>query len=104
MMQCVFGDPVANSSFSWDLLLSSFLLFPFNGICAMSLVVLYYLQVENELPGKIERLVRCEASAYQKLLMTRVDENLGAIGAVKVHFLFLLACCYASFLKDSLSR
>ncbi|KAL5224347.1 hypothetical protein ABZP36_010986 [Zizania latifolia] len=32
----------------------------------------------------IERLVRCEASAYQKLLMTRVEENLGGIGAVKV--------------------
>jgi hypothetical protein len=45
----------------------------------------YYLQVENELPEKIERLVRCEASAYQKLLMTRVEENLGGIGAVKVH-------------------
>jgi SNF2 family DNA or RNA helicase len=46
--------------------------------------VFYYLQVENELPEKIERLVRCEASAYQKLLMTRVEDNLGAIGAVKV--------------------
>ncbi|KAF8723657.1 hypothetical protein HU200_021617 [Digitaria exilis] len=42
------------------------------------------LQVENELPEKIERLVRCEASAYQKLLMKRVEENLGGIGAVKV--------------------
>nr|CAB3467703.1 unnamed protein product [Digitaria exilis] len=41
-------------------------------------------QVENELPEKIERLVRCEASAYQKLLMKRVEENLGGIGAVKV--------------------
>uniref|UniRef100_A0A804PWX0 Chromatin structure-remodeling complex protein SYD n=1 Tax=Zea mays TaxID=4577 RepID=A0A804PWX0_MAIZE len=41
-------------------------------------------KVENELPEKIERLVRCEASAYQKLLMTRVEENLGGIGAVKV--------------------
>ncbi|CAL5047140.1 unnamed protein product [Urochloa decumbens] len=41
-------------------------------------------KVENQLPSKIERLVRCEASAYQKLLMTRVEENLGAIGAVKV--------------------
>ncbi|ONK66213.1 uncharacterized protein A4U43_C06F5400 [Asparagus officinalis] len=29
-------------------------------------------KVENELPEKIERLVRCEASAYQKLLMKRV--------------------------------
>ncbi|XP_062233157.1 chromatin structure-remodeling complex protein SYD-like isoform X2 [Phragmites australis] len=41
-------------------------------------------KVENELPEKIERLVRCEASSYQKLLMTRVEENLGGIGAVKV--------------------
>ncbi|EMS62916.1 Transcription activator BRG1 [Triticum urartu] len=41
-------------------------------------------EVESELPGKIERLVRCEPSAYQKLLMTRVEDNLGGIGAVKV--------------------
>ncbi|XP_051203890.1 uncharacterized protein [Lolium perenne] len=41
-------------------------------------------KVESELPGKIERLVRCEASAYQKLLITRVEDNLGGIGAVKV--------------------
>ncbi|TVU11814.1 hypothetical protein EJB05_45419 [Eragrostis curvula] len=41
-------------------------------------------KVENQLPGKTERLVRCEASAYQKLLMTRVEDNLGGIGAVKV--------------------
>ncbi|XP_043720018.1 chromatin structure-remodeling complex protein SYD-like isoform X3 [Telopea speciosissima] len=40
-------------------------------------------KVENELPEKIERLVRCEASAYQKLLMKRVEENLGSIGSVK---------------------
>ncbi|XVF28426.1 hypothetical protein REPUB_Repub15cG0028400 [Reevesia pubescens] len=40
-------------------------------------------KVENELPEKIERLVRCEASAYQKLLMMRVEENLGAIGNSK---------------------
>ncbi|XP_047321944.1 chromatin structure-remodeling complex protein SYD [Impatiens glandulifera] len=40
-------------------------------------------KVENELPEKIERLVRCEASSYQKLLMKRVDENLGAIGTSK---------------------
>uniref|UniRef100_A0A5B6YW35 Chromatin structure-remodeling complex protein SYD n=1 Tax=Davidia involucrata TaxID=16924 RepID=A0A5B6YW35_DAVIN len=40
-------------------------------------------KVENELPEKIERLVRCEASAYQKLLMKRVDDNLGAIGTSK---------------------
>ncbi|MFS7978236.1 hypothetical protein Hanom_Chr10g00913191 [Helianthus anomalus] len=42
--------------------------------------------VENKLPEKIERLVRCEASAYQKLLMQRVDDNLGAFGVSKVHF------------------
>ncbi|KAH6812952.1 P-loop containing nucleoside triphosphate hydrolases superfamily protein [Perilla frutescens var. frutescens] len=42
-------------------------------------------KVENELPEKIERLVRCEASAYQKLLMKRVEDNLGAIGTSKVH-------------------
>ncbi|CAM0913347.1 unnamed protein product [Alopecurus aequalis] len=41
-------------------------------------------KVESELPGKIERLVRCEASAYQKLLMKRVEDNLGGFGAVKV--------------------
>nr|KJB33147.1 hypothetical protein B456_006G257000 [Gossypium raimondii] len=40
-------------------------------------------KVENELPEKIERLVRCEASAYQKLLMKRIEENLGAIGNSK---------------------
>ncbi|TYH50363.1 hypothetical protein ES332_D10G201500v1 [Gossypium tomentosum] len=40
-------------------------------------------KVENQLPEKIERLVRCEASAYQKLLMKRVEENLGAIGNSK---------------------
>ncbi|GMP88119.1 hypothetical protein CsSME_00040216 [Camellia sinensis var. sinensis] len=40
-------------------------------------------KVENQLPEKIERLVRCEASAYQKLLMTRVEDNLGAIGTSK---------------------
>ncbi|XP_021774078.1 chromatin structure-remodeling complex protein SYD-like isoform X3 [Chenopodium quinoa] len=40
-------------------------------------------KVENELPEKIERLVRCEASAYQKLLMKRVEENLGALGMSK---------------------
>ncbi|KAH7655982.1 DNA helicase protein [Dioscorea alata] len=40
-------------------------------------------KVENELPEKIERLVRCEASAYQKLLMKRVEENLGCIGNSK---------------------
>ncbi|KAL4387085.1 hypothetical protein GQ457_09G023060 [Hibiscus cannabinus] len=40
-------------------------------------------KVENELPEKIERLVRCEASAYQKLLMKRVEDNLGAIGNSK---------------------
>uniref|UniRef100_A0A0D3GEZ7 Chromatin structure-remodeling complex protein SYD n=1 Tax=Oryza barthii TaxID=65489 RepID=A0A0D3GEZ7_9ORYZ len=41
-------------------------------------------KVENELPEKIERLVRCWPSAYQKLLIKRVEENLGGIGAVKV--------------------
>ncbi|XVF38622.1 hypothetical protein REPUB_Repub20aG0118300 [Reevesia pubescens] len=40
-------------------------------------------KVENELPEKIVRLVRCEASAYQKLLMKRVEENLGAFGNSK---------------------
>ncbi|XVE82038.1 hypothetical protein DITRI_Ditri15bG0114600 [Diplodiscus trichospermus] len=40
-------------------------------------------KVENELPEKIERLIRCEASAYQKLLMKRVEENLGAMGNSK---------------------
>ncbi|KAI5349601.1 hypothetical protein L3X38_002490 [Prunus dulcis] len=40
-------------------------------------------KVENELPEKIERLVRCEASAYQKLLMKRVEDNLGTIGNSK---------------------
>ncbi|KAJ7955032.1 chromatin structure-remodeling complex protein SYD-like [Quillaja saponaria] len=40
-------------------------------------------KVENELPEKIERLVRCEASAYQKLLIKRVEENLGSIGNSK---------------------
>ncbi|GAB2266211.1 hypothetical protein Dimus_001232 [Dionaea muscipula] len=41
-------------------------------------------KVENELPEKIERLVRCEASAYQKLLMKRVEDNLGSLGGSKV--------------------
>nr|CAD1826728.1 unnamed protein product [Ananas comosus var. bracteatus] len=50
----------------------------------VSLVDLALLKVENELPEKIERLVRCEASAYQKLLMKRVEENLGSIGNTKV--------------------
>ncbi|GAB4833424.1 hypothetical protein Ancab_031667 [Ancistrocladus abbreviatus] len=39
--------------------------------------------VENELPEKKFRLVRCEASAYQKLLMKRVEDNLGALGNSK---------------------
>jgi SNF2 family DNA or RNA helicase len=42
------------------------------------------IKVENELPEKIERLVRCEASAYQKLLMKRVKEKMGSFGHVKV--------------------
>ncbi|CAM6103240.1 unnamed protein product [Calypogeia fissa] len=36
-------------------------------------------KVENELPEKIERLVRCEASGYQKLLMKHVKEKLGSL-------------------------
>ncbi|KAF5182014.1 Chromatin structure-remodeling complex protein syd [Thalictrum thalictroides] len=40
-------------------------------------------KVENQLPEKIERLVRCEASAYQNLLMKRVEDNLGSIGSSK---------------------
>ncbi|KAK9288088.1 hypothetical protein L1049_016535 [Liquidambar formosana] len=40
-------------------------------------------KVENQLPEKIERLVRCEASAYQKLLMKRVEDNLGSLGSSK---------------------
>ncbi|KAI3908370.1 hypothetical protein MKX01_027392 [Papaver californicum] len=40
-------------------------------------------KVEHELPEKIERLVRCESSAYQKLLMKRVEDNLGCIGNSK---------------------
>ncbi|OAE35580.1 hypothetical protein AXG93_2841s1140 [Marchantia polymorpha subsp. ruderalis] len=40
-------------------------------------------QVENELPEKIERLVRCEASGYQKLLMKHVKEKLGSLGNAK---------------------
>ncbi|KAM0895530.1 hypothetical protein ACQ4PT_023792 [Festuca glaucescens] len=55
-----------------------------NGILADEMGLGKTVQVESELPGKIERLVRCEASAYQKLLITRVEDNLGGIGAVKV--------------------
>uniref|UniRef100_A0A7N0UEE4 Chromatin structure-remodeling complex protein SYD n=1 Tax=Kalanchoe fedtschenkoi TaxID=63787 RepID=A0A7N0UEE4_KALFE len=40
-------------------------------------------KVENELPEKIERLVRCEPSAYQKILMKRVEDNLGSLGTAK---------------------
>ncbi|KAJ7568362.1 hypothetical protein O6H91_01G029300 [Diphasiastrum complanatum] len=40
-------------------------------------------KVENELPEKIERLVRCESSAYQRLLMKRVKEKMGSIGHSK---------------------
>ncbi|KAL2642565.1 hypothetical protein R1flu_010152 [Riccia fluitans] len=40
-------------------------------------------KVENELPEKIERLVRCEASGYQKLLMKHVQEKLGSLGNAK---------------------
>lgn len=56
-----------------------------------------WLQVENELPEKIERLVRCEASAYQKLLMRRVEDNLGSIGSTKVSSLYFFF--YILFLK-----
>jgi SNF2 family DNA or RNA helicase len=42
-----------------------------------------FAKVENELPEKIERLVRCEASAYQKLLMKHVKEKLGSLGHAK---------------------
>ncbi|KAK3002311.1 hypothetical protein RJ639_022083 [Escallonia herrerae] len=45
-------------------------------------------KVENELPEKIERLVRCEASAYQKLLMKRVQEHLGGFGTSKARSVF----------------
>lgn len=44
------------------------------------------------MPEKIERLVRCEASAYQKLLMKRVEENLGAIGTSKVISFSVVNC------------
>uniref|UniRef100_A0A0A0KG41 Helicase C-terminal domain-containing protein n=1 Tax=Cucumis sativus TaxID=3659 RepID=A0A0A0KG41_CUCSA len=50
----------------------------------MARLATYFYSVENELPEKIERLVRCEASAYQKLLMRRVEDNLGSIGSTKV--------------------
>lgn len=40
-------------------------------------------KVENELPEKIERLVRCKPSAYQQLLMKRVKEKLGSLGHAK---------------------
>lgn len=50
----------------------------------ISIDTLILYQVENELPEKIERLVRCDASAYQKLLMKRVDDNLGSLGNSKV--------------------
>ncbi|XP_021993854.1 uncharacterized protein LOC110890541 isoform X2 [Helianthus annuus] len=41
------------------------------------------LYAVEELSEKIER---CEASAYQKLLIRRVGDNLGAFGVSKVHF------------------
>lgn len=51
------------------------------------------------MPEKIERLIRCEASAYQKLLMKRVEENLGSIGNAKVLFqIFFLYDILAWFL------
>lgn len=60
----------------------------------------YFYQVENELPEKIERLIRCEASSYQKLLMKRVEENLGAIGTSKVIYFSTIILRYivASFM------
>ncbi|GAQ90018.1 putative SNF2 family N-terminal domain containing protein [Klebsormidium nitens] len=36
-------------------------------------------KVADELPGKVERLIRCEASAYQKLLARQVTEKLGRL-------------------------
>jgi len=54
--------------------------------------------VENQLPEKIERLVRCEASAYQKLLMKRVEDNLGALGVSKVS---VLAFNYVSLVTNA---
>ncbi|CAH1412063.1 unnamed protein product [Lactuca virosa] len=41
-------------------------------------------KVENELPEKIERLVRCKSSAYEKIFMRRVEDDVGAFGATKV--------------------
>ncbi|KAI5070128.1 hypothetical protein GOP47_0014471 [Adiantum capillus-veneris] len=40
-------------------------------------------KVENELPEKFERLVRCKPSAYQLLLMKRVKDKLGSLGHAK---------------------
>lgn len=40
-------------------------------------------KVENELPEKIERLVRCEASAYQKLLMKHVKDKMKSLNHAK---------------------
>eukprot|EP00250_Pteridium_aquilinum_P011659 c20221_g1_i2 orf=502-7569(-) len=40
-------------------------------------------KVENELPEKIEKLVRCKPSAYQQLLMKRVKDKLGSLGNAK---------------------
>lgn len=42
------------------------------------------LKVENELPEKIERLVRCEASGYQKLLMKHVKDKMKSLNHAKV--------------------
>ena len=65
-------------------LFAVFFLYPDHPHGATISVLFCCFQVESELPGKIERLVRCEASSYQKLLMKRVEDNLGGIGAVKV--------------------
>ncbi|CAA6659858.1 unnamed protein product [Spirodela intermedia] len=78
--------------FSLWLFLLSILYVHFFLVCCLWLLVMNppifvarLLYVENELPEKIERLVRCEASAYQKLLMKRVEDNLGSIGTSKVY-------------------
>ena len=52
---------------------------PFFYICGM-----LCFKVENELPEKIERLVRCEASGYQKLLMKHVKDKMKSLNHAKV--------------------
>ncbi|KAA3454460.1 chromatin structure-remodeling complex protein SYD-like isoform X1 [Gossypium australe] len=86
------GDNSADEVFNFDLLAIGALLSEEENLLIINRLhqvlrpfVLRRLKhkVENELPEKIERLVRCEASAYQKLLMKRIEENLGAIGNSK---------------------